>query len=678
MSQAALDLLASDDSSPEETSASKRAISLLEGKTSVPEAPRKTPSLYMAPVGGAEMLAKRVTGTVASIPAGITYGGAAIGRALGMDVDPRAAMADVQNYLTYQPQTESGQAGEAELAYLVHPVVDPIASAADRAASRVGNISPTAETLLREAPAAAGAAGGILGLTPFVAPATQLLRAAPGAVTSGARAARSVATAAGRKVAEAGEAVSDAAVRAVGGKVPPKPITPDVNPFERESLGAAAAVPTRLQTASPELQAAVRAEARAGGVDRAALDRHLEADSIGIRLTEGQATQDPVKISEEANRRGKDTEFAARFHEQNQQLIDKLDEFRREAAPGSVGNDPVQNGQQLIDSYKTYDQAVREDISSKYQALRDANGGELPIDGQKFVANADVALKKAFKGRYVPKEIAADLDAIRNGEVAMNFEQFENLRTNLAAEARKADRAGDGNAAAAVNIVREQLESLPMTGEAANLKPLADAARQAAKARFDRLRADPAYRAAAEDDVGVGESSVLADDFIHKYVVKGKSANVDRMRETLASDPTADETIAAGALNYLKSKSGVNMYTNEGNFSQAGYNRALSELEPKLESLVGPDTADKARTLGNVARYVQAQPRGSFVNNSNTTVAAHAMGLAKGAAERGVNAILPGADLGTLARERIEKRAEKKAVREALKPGAGIGMKPRQ
>jgi len=259
----------------------------------------------------------------------------------------------------------------------------------------------------------------------------------------------------------------------------------------------------------------------------------------------------------------------------------------------------------------------------------------------------------------------------------MDFEQFENLSTNLAAEARKAERSGDGNAAAAVNIVREQLESLPMTGEAKDLKPIADAARSAAKARFDRLKADPAYKAAVNDDVEAGEASALADDFIHKYVVKGKAAHVDRMRETLASDPIANETIAAGALNYLKSKSGVNMYTNEGNFSQAGYNRALSELMPKLESLVGPDTTEKVQTLGNVARYVQAQPRGSFVNNSNTTVAAHAMGLAKGVAERSVNALVPGADLGTLAREKLAAREERKAVRESLKPGAGLKPKGR-
>lgn len=679
MSEAALQLLESDDSDTPTKSASQRAMDLLEGKAKVPATVRSKPSLLMAPVGGAEMALRAATSVPAGIAGGIAYGGAALGRAIGLDMDPRQAMANVSEYLTYDPVSESGQAGEETLGTAMGAVAAPVIRKADELATEVGSVSPTAETFLREAPSAAMAAGGVLGLSPLASPALSVVKAAPKAVVRGAKSVASGTATAGRKIAAAGEATSDSVVRALGGS-PRQPITPEtsVNPFERESLGAAAAVPSRLKEASPELQAAVRNEARAGGVDREALDRHLEADSLPIRmqLTEGQATQDPVLISDEMNRRGKDVEFAQRYNEQNQQLIDNLDEVRRESSPGAVGNDHVQNGQQLIDSYKAVDEAASAEINAAYKAARDANGGDLPMDGEAFTRAADAALKKGMKSRYLPSEIAADLTEIRETG-AMNFETFENMRTNLAAEARKAERSGDGNAAHAIRLVRDALENTEPVGKAAEVKPLFDKARNLAKARFDRLRADPAYKAAVEDDVAAGEASALADDFVHKYVIRGKVSNVDRMRESLASDPAAVETIKAGALNYLKSKSGVNMYTNEGNFSQAGYNKALAELEPKLETLIGPDAADQVRTIGNVARYVQAQPRGSFVNNSNTTVAQHAANLAKGAAERGVNAILPGADLGTLAREKLATRADKKSARESLKPGAGIAMKPK-
>jgi hypothetical protein len=441
--------------------------------------------------------------------------------------------------------------------------------------------------------------------------------------------------------------------------------------FGKDTLSAAAASPDMV-AASPEIRAVVERAAREGGLNRDVLTRHLEADSLPIkmRLTKGQATQDPTQISVEQNARGKNPEFARIFNEQNQNLIDNMDEIRRSASPNVVGQDHIQNGQYLIDAYKAADEPIRADINVKYKALEAANGGQFPVDGKSFVEAADAALAKKMKGRYVPAQVAGDLADLREGG-PMTFENFENLRTNLAAEARKAERAGDGNAAAAINIVRESLETLPMTGEAAAIKPLADAARRAAKARFDKLRADPAYRAAVDDDAPMGELSPLADDFVNKYVVKGKAANIRTMRENLSGDPTAGETIAAGALNYVKSKSGVNLYTNEGNFSQAGYNRALSELTPKLNFLLGPQTAEQAQALGNVARYTQFQPRGAFVNNGNTFVAAareHAANILEGVA----NVKAGGLPVGTHVRKKFQQRADRKLVRDATAPGAGI------
>lgn len=442
--------------------------------------------------------------------------------------------------------------------------------------------------------------------------------------------------------------------------------------FGKDTLSSAAASPD-VVAASPEIRAVVERAAKEGTLNRDVLTRHLEADSLPIkmRLTKGQAMQDPVQISIEQNARAKgNAELARVFNEQNQHLIDNLDEIRRSASPNVVAQDHIQNGQYLIDAYKAADEPIRADINAKYKALEAANGGQFPVDGKSFVQAADAALAKKMKGRYVPAQVAGDLEDLRNGG-PMSFENFENLRTNLAAEARKADRSGDGNAAAAINIVRESLESLPMEGEAAKIKPLADAARAAAKARFDKLRADPAYRAAVDDDAVAGELSPLADDFIGKYVVKGKAANIKAMRENLAGDPAAGETIAAGALNYVKSKSGINLYTNEGNFSQAGYNRALSELTPKLDFLLGKETAEQAQALGNVARYTQAQPRGAFVNNSNTFVAAareHAANILEGVA----NVKAGGLPVGTLVRKKFQQRAERKLVNEATAPGAGI------
>lgn len=124
--------------------------------------PVQAPSLAMAPVGGAEMLLKLGTGALASIPAGVAYGGAAIGKALGADVNPAAVQRDVQSYLTYQPVSDSAKAGEQAAADLARPVVAPVVRAADRAATAVGKMSPVAETMMREAPAAFQAASSVV------------------------------------------------------------------------------------------------------------------------------------------------------------------------------------------------------------------------------------------------------------------------------------------------------------------------------------------------------------------------------------------------------------------------------------------------------------------------------------------------------------------------------------
>lgn len=420
-----------------------------------------------------------------------------------------------------------------------------------------------------------------------------------------------------------------------------------------------------IKDTSPELQAAIGKVK--GPLNDAVVSRHIEAETlpVPIRLTKGQATQDPTLLSNEMNLRGGQPELAAHYNEQGKLLVQNIDALRDQAAPDVKATNHVENGQSLVDSYKTMDEAAQADISAKYEALADANGGTLPLDGKAFAAAADAALAKNLKSNHVPAGIAADLAAFRDG-ASMTFEDFESLRSNLAAEARSNT---NGNQVGAANIIRSTLESLPMTNETAAIKPLADAARSAAKARFDAINADPAYKAAANDAAGVGEQSPAADNFINNYVVKGKVANVAQMRQSLASDPVAQQTMAAGVINYLKNKAGADPVT--GTFSQAGYNRALAEIAPKLNQLFDPKTAQQIQALGNVAKYTQAQPRGSFVNNSNTFVAALGNKAATGLEKAG-NLAVPGLGLGTDVRAALARRAVRKGVEDVLRPGAGV------
>lgn len=439
------------------------------------------------------------------------------------------------------------------------------------------------------------------------------------------------------------------------------------------SVGAAAASNSsaaRLaaESASPELKQIINKGMNKGEqINPEALKRQLEANSLPdpISLTGPQARGNVVEISHEYNAQGKNEAISKRFNEQERKLKNNINLIRDKAAPDVFGTNAVENGQSLIDSYKATDKVVRADISAKYKALEDANGGNFPIDGKAFAESAEQSLAKKLKTDFLPPAIAKQLDKFKSGE-PMNFEQFEAMRTNLAAEIRKAERAGDGNAAYAAGLVRDALEELPLSGEAAKLKPLADAARNAAKARFDLLKKDKAYKAAVND-------TVAADDFIKKFVVNGKAADIKAMSENLGRGSPAHQTMAAGLINHLKEKAGI-VGVESGGFNQHGYNKALEQVQPKLLDIVGTESAKDLEKLGNVARYTQELRRGNTANVSKTTIAAEAAEHAKNLAEHAANAktVIPFATMG---RNYLRKRAEEKSINEALQTGAGIFIK---
>lgn len=434
------------------------------------------------------------------------------------------------------------------------------------------------------------------------------------------------------------------------------------------SVGAAGRQnPVAVQAAIDQLPVEMRGTASQmplKNVNLKALESHVEALNLPdpVYLTKGQATEDLVALSNELNRRGELPNIAQRIGEQNKTLVNNLTLIRERAAPDVFGTKPSDFGQQVIDGYLNIDRQRNDNIRQLYGQLEQAAGGNFPIDAQKFVQSADQQLKKKLKSEFLPPEIDRQLQSYRDGS-RMDFEQFEALRTNLATEIRKAEQAKDGNKSTALGVVRDSLENLPLTGEAAQLKPLADAARKAAKERFDALRKDPAYSAAVD-------GKVAPENFIDTFVLskgKGTEANVRQMMSALGRGSPEQQAIAAGLMEIITRKA----VDSSGNFSQAAYNKILRDLEPKLLEVFDPDSAKQLKSLGNVSRKVMAQPKGGFANNSNTLVAGLAEKAGK-AIEVGLNIstanLIP---LGTIAKQARQRKAAEKFQRETLEPLAG-------
>ncbi len=517
----------------------------------------------------------------------------------------------------YRPRTEAGQQ--------IANASGQEAAAIGRGYDKVAGTGPLAATIKEFAPEALGAVGTVAGL---------------GAIPRGVASLRGPAPLSAQAVVDRLAANSP------------------------QSQGAAAAAP-RVTTASPELQQAISqtAQKTGGAVNPEVLNRHLEADSlpVRVRLTQGQATQDPGLISQEQNLRGKHEALRNHLDEQNKQLAQNVQAIRDEVGPDVFSTNAVEHGDTLIKSYQDVDAARNADIKAKYQQLRDAAGGKFPVDARTLLDNSRAALAKELLTHDAPPGVMRTLgDLADSGQ--MTFEQFENLRTNLARIQR--NFAADGNTRFAAGIIRDQMEQLPLEPGAATLKPLADSARAAARDRFQALEADPAYKAAVN-------GTIDPDKFVRKFVINGARDEVATMRRNLANDPTAFQTLGVSVLDHLRDQAGITP-DYKGNFTQSGYNKALRGLDPKLQSLVDPKTAEQLQTLGNVANYTQFQPRGSFVNNSNTFVAG-AADYGAGALEGAANVAAHGIPVGTWGRKAIQKMQAGKQVRSAIAPGAGLG-----
>jgi len=336
---------------------------------------------------------------------------------------------------------------------------------------------------------------------------------------------------------------------------------------------------------------------------------------VPVELTEGQASQNPVLISRERNERGFKEAHAQRFNEQNKALQENANIIKQNVAPNVTTTDYVADATNLIDSVKAIKEANKTKTQEAYKALEDAAGGKFPIDGKKFANNAIEKLTAEDRLDYLPSTIKNKLDSYAAGSKEMNFNLFENLRSDLAAEMRKADRAGDGNMKNVLSVVRNELENLPMTEVDAKLKGLADNARKTAKADFDLEKSNPLYSKVLNE-------AADSKDFIQNFVIRSKNADFVKSIDLLKDDPVALEHLRSGTMDYIIRES----TDASGNFSNAKFQKAIENLNvnKKLDALFG-ENSKQLQDLAEVAKIVEARPKGSFVNESNTATALGSM-----------------------------------------------------
>jgi hypothetical protein len=438
--------------------------------------------------------------------------------------------------------------------------------------------------------------------------------------------------------------------------------------------------------------------------DLKAIETHNKFDKFNMTPTEGQALQDITKMSDEFNARKQDPNLQARFEERDPKLIEGFNKIRETVAPDVYESNPAKLANAALEKLKqNYETRIaHEDML--YKRLNDAGGGKFPVDGKQFADNALKVLIDDDRLEYLPNNIQKKLSDYSSGTKQMNFNLFENLRTDLAAEIRTANRNGEGIKANVLGKVREELEKLPLSEESAYLKPLADEARNFFKEHKKLQENSPAYQAAINDtrtkaEILKGDLHPASNEFINKfYGPKTSQIEINRLLDELGIDSAEHQGLNAATIDKIKRASGVKgEFGNEsGTISQASLSDQLNKIYGNnLPTMFKPEHLKDLKDLSDIANLTEPRKGVHSVNTSNSEILAQenrakaaaketASKIGAGVAEAKVNAILPG--VGTIGRSILKGRAEQKALdlekikkaeesKRRLSPIAGIGTK---
>lgn len=362
-----------------------------------------------------------------------------------------------------------------------------------------------------------------------------------------------------------------------------------------------------------------------------ALRRLLVFRRANATPTAGQLTQDPGMITREknlmkagANSTNPNMQTLPALENQNvASFLRQLDEAGAAGAPSASGA-----GQRAIESLDATVARERNNISTLYQGARDTSGRSLPLEGGTFTTNANRLLDDANVGSFLPPDIAKKMNEIAGGRYPLTVDVAEQLKTSIGNLQRGSN---DGNVRRALGLVRQALDDTPLQNDrifnpsnapaipgtvppstmAAGEESISafNAARTANREWMRRVEGNPALRAVVD--------GVEPDQFVQRYVIgKGASAaDVAALRNEL--DPSAISQMRAYLVRHLRDAA-TGADDDIVKFGGKSYRNALRDLEDKLPVFFNADEIQQLRDIGNAAKYMQAQPAGSAVNNSNS------------------------------------------------------------
>lgn len=391
-------------------------------------------------------------------------------------------------------------------------------------------------------------------------------------------------------------------------------------------------VPERArQSLRTQMQDALRAGQE---LDPAAVRRLAEFQTIGATPTRGMVTQDPVRITQEmnlakmgANSADGQLQGLARVQNQNNtRLIDVMNEA------GAGRGDPLAAGERVAATVLGRQADLRGAEKAAWDAARSSPGYKQPISS-KVISDINQTLGDEGLMPFMNPTISRYMEAFQTGQ-PFTPQDYRNLQSMLSREVFKG--GNEGAAAKAAARVLASADVLPITnprgidfgnsviaGDMAQRLRAMDAAPEAAISAVNQARG--ATRAAyAYEDSNTLVRSVLSESgasdptrIAQKFIVGGTPREAQMLAQEVG--PQGIPVIRDALLAHLKDKALSGASDEIGKFSQSAFNKALNQIgDRKLALFFSPEELTQLRTVGRVASYMQNQPVGSAVNNSNS------------------------------------------------------------
>lgn len=390
-----------------------------------------------------------------------------------------------------------------------------------------------------------------------------------------------------------------------------------------------ATVPERIkQSLRTEVQSALNT---GQPLNADAMRRLVVMKRAGVEPTVGQITQDPGQITREANL----AKTGANSVDVNLQRLPALQNTNTRALLTGLDNAGAANAPTASQASQSAIGSMRSNLTSAeasrdalYQAARDSQGRSVVLDGPAAAQVAARRLQQDLAGK-LPPEIDKVLNDLTTGATPLTVDYQQQLVRALGDRIRGA--GADGTLRHGLGIVRSALDNadvlptpkvnpgnlpavagtVPQSTQQAGQEAIAafQRARGAHRALMQRIEGNPALQAVAD--------GVEPDQFMQRYVIGSgaTAADVRALRGELS--PQAAQQMRQALVKHLKDKAtgGDEDITK---FAGKTYRDELRRLSDKLPAFFSREEIQQLDDIGNAAKYMQAQPAGAAVNNSNS------------------------------------------------------------